>query len=61
MFGGGITARMYERSGFSDDDMIDPGSAKQLRKALLGYLDFGDKDATVNKFGELTASHQWTG
>ena len=58
MFGGGRSFAKYNCVGETDDDVVDPGEADYLRRALLHTLELGGdtKDMT-----ELKASHQWTG
>lgn len=58
MFGGGRGGAMYDCIGVSDDDIVDPGEAAYLRRALLQTLDM---DGDVKGLKELRASHQWTG
>lgn len=58
MFGGGRSFAMYDCVGESDDDIVDPGEADYLRRALLKLLDLGGETEGLK---ELRASHQWTG
>ncbi|KAK5078172.1 hypothetical protein LTR64_003424 [Lithohypha guttulata] len=59
MFGGGRSFAMYDCVGESDDDIVDPGEADYLRRALLKMLELGGIDTAGME--ELKASHQWTG
>lgn len=54
MFGGGRSQAMYNCVGITDDDIVDPGEADYLRRALPQMLEIGSEV-------ELQASHQWTG
>jgi len=58
MFGGGRSLAMYNCVGESDDDIVDPGEAEYLRRALLTSLELG---GSTEGLKELRASHQWTG
>lgn len=58
MFGGGRSFAMYNCLGETEDDIVDPGEADYLRRALLHALDLGGDVAGLK---ELKASHQWTG
>lgn len=58
MFGGGRSFAMYNCVGETDDDIVDPGEADYLRRALLQLLDLGGETEGLK---ELKASHQWTG
>ncbi|KAL6711533.1 hypothetical protein ACN47E_004467 [Coniothyrium glycines] len=58
MFGGGRGAGDMPSIGVSDDSVIDEGSARYLRSALLQVLDLGGETEGVK---ELEATAQWTG
>lgn len=58
MFGGGRSFAKYDCVGETDDDIVDPGEADYLRRALLHMLELGGK---LEGLTELKASHQWTG
>jgi len=51
MFGGGSPYHTYQRSGISDDDIIDPGEANYLRKQLLEWLQLGGDDKAEREQG----------
>lgn len=58
MFGGGRSFAAYNCIGETDDDIVDPGEADYLRRALLQMLELGGQTKGLK---ELAASHQWTG
>lgn len=58
MFGGGRGCATYNCLGETDDDIVDPGEAAYLRRALLTQLALGGETEGLK---ELKASHQWTG
>ncbi|KAJ9653625.1 hypothetical protein H2198_007216 [Neophaeococcomyces mojaviensis] len=58
MFGGGRSFAMYNCIGETDDDIVDPGEADYLRRALLQMLEL---EGETEGMKELKASHQWTG
>lgn len=58
MFGGGRGAGNLPSIGVSDDSVIDEGSAKYLRGALLKVLELGGQTEGLE---ELQAAAQWTG
>lgn len=58
MFGGGRVAAELESIGEYDDSVIDEGSARWLRKALLKLLTLGGEAEGLE---ELEATHQWSG
>ena len=58
MFGGGRVAGELESIGTSDDSVLDQGSVRWLKAALLTLLDLGrESDELV----ELDATHTWSG
>lgn len=58
MFGGGRSFAKYKCIGQTEDDLVDPGEAQYLRKALLDLMKL---DGETEGLTELRASHQWTG
>ena len=58
MFGGGRVAGELDGVGVTDDSILDQGSAKYLRKALLKLMRLGGETEGLK---ELKATHQWSG
>ena len=58
MFGGGYVAKKLNMIGETDDSVLDEGSTKYLREALLKLLLLGGETEGLS---ELTATHQWSG
>lgn len=58
MFGGGHVGKKLNMIGETDDSILDEGSTKYLREALLKLLNLGGETAEIK---ELKATHQWSG
>lgn len=58
MFGGGHAGKKLNMIGETDDSILDEGSTKYLREALLKLLNLGGETADLK---ELKATHQWSG
>ena len=58
MFGGGYAGKKLNMIGETDDSVLDEGSAKYLREALLKLLILGGE---TDGLKELEATHQWSG
>ena len=58
MFGGGRIAGKLGDIGETDDSILDEGSAKYLRQALLKLMVLGGETEGLQ---ELEATHQWSG
>ena len=58
MFGGGYAGKKLNMIGETDDSVLDEGSAKYLREALLKLLILGGE---IDGLKELEATHQWSG
>ena len=58
MYGGGRAAGRLSAIGETDDSVLDQGSAKYLRKALLKLMSL---EGETEGLDELKATHQWSG
>lgn len=58
MFGGGYGGKKLNMIGETDDSILDEGSTKYLREALLKLLILGGE---TDGLKELKATHQWSG
>lgn len=58
MFGGGYAGKNLNMIGETDDSVLDEGSTKYLREALLKLLIIGGE---TDGLQELEATHQWSG
>ena len=58
MFGGGYAGKKLNMIGETDDSVLDEGSVRYLREALLKLLVLGGESDGLE---ELKATHQWSG
>ena len=58
MFGGGNVGKTVKVVDEDDDSVVDWGSVRYLKKALLGLLDLGGEIEGVD---ELECTHAWSG
>ena len=58
MFGGGYAGKELNMIGETDDSVLDAGSTRYLREALLKLLILGGENDGLQ---ELKATHQWSG
>lgn len=62
MFGGGHVAKTLNMIGETDDSVLDGGSTRYLREALLKLLLLGGESESENGgLKELEATHEWSG
>lgn len=58
MFGGGYVGKKLSMIGETDDSVLDKGSTKYLREALLKLIILG---GDTDELDALKATHQWSG
>ena len=58
MFGGGYAGKELNMIGETDDSILDQGSTRYLKEALLKLLILGGE---TDGLSELQATHQWSG